>query len=131
MFYIKEDTISINHNWLNAANINSIHNCLIKALNEVKAEFQDFSIKDLTNDEIETVLQAHHGMNFQGFGNLLSTVSQRRKQGHLKIHSVESCPIFCCGQPLCDDSQHRQSDFEITQKILHELLIPNEVCHHK
>jgi len=119
-----ENTISINHNWFNAANLKWIHSNLVKALKEVQDEFRRFSIESIDPDQLETVLQAHHGMNVTGFRQLLTTVIQRRERGYLKIHSMQSCPPSCCSSDhFCDEHQHRLSDLEAAGNMLHQLLI--------
>jgi len=123
-----ETTISINHNWFNAANLNWIHRNLVKAAKEVQDEFKQFSIETIDPDQLETVLQAHHGMNVTGFRDLLMTVIQRRESGFLKTHSFRTCPPSCCtSDRFCEEHQHRSSDLEAARNMLHQLTLGQQL----
>ena len=91
----------------------------MKALEEVQDEFQQFSIESIDNDQLEIVLQAHHGMNITGFRHLLMTVIQRRESGFLKTHSLLSCPsLHCSSDQFCNEHQHQLSDLETAKDML-------------
>lgn len=116
---LQEDTISINHNWFNGANVSHIHRALMKASAEVENELKSFGISELEEAERETILNSHHGMNFQQFRQLLQTVVDRRGRGFLKAHSSKSCS--CSNGKLCDETYHRSVDCQIATNLLFQL----------
>ena len=94
----------------------------MKSLKEVTDEFRQFSIESIDSEQLETVLQAHHGMNMNGFRDLLTTIIKRRECGFLKIHSLQPCPSSCCSlDQFCDEEQHRLTDIEAARNILDQL----------
>ncbi len=75
-----EDTISVNHNWFNGANIATVLEELLRADGDVKRELSDVTTD---NDQAwwelcERTLHAHHGMNKTDFVDLLCSVARRR-----------------------------------------------------
>ena len=79
-----EDTISINHNWFNAANLNAVFEALIKAKEDTEREISDCKNtcdSDLEwNEMSENLLKAHHGMNLSDFADILQFITQQRLQ---------------------------------------------------
>ena len=76
-----EDTISINHNWFNAFNIDIVFDVLSQALIDVEKELNDCKA-DSTNEEwremCQKVLKANHGLDFKDFVELLHYISSKR-----------------------------------------------------
>ncbi|RWS11111.1 jmjC domain-containing protein 4-like protein [Dinothrombium tinctorium] len=75
-----EDTISINHNWFNACNLNIVWNDLRKALRETEHELDD--IRSLIDPlefqhECQKVLKANYGMDYTQFVDILEKVITR------------------------------------------------------
>ena len=79
------DTLSINHNWFNATNIQFVWEQLYSEMIKVQKEMQDCFEKN--NEEwkemCQNLLLASHGMNFTTFIQLLDLISSKR----MKIHS--------------------------------------------
>lgn len=76
-----EDTISINHNWFNASNIDTVYSVLCGALRDVEAELADIRAEMKEEEWVRTcqkVLKANHGMNFDDFLNMIVGVARRR-----------------------------------------------------
>lgn len=75
-----KDTISVNHNWFNACNLNFIYNSLQQALVEVQKELQDLRSQGTLSswqEECQTLLRMHHGMNIADFCDILQIVIDR------------------------------------------------------
>ena len=77
-----KDTISINHNWFNATNINVVWNILQDELKKVEAEIYDCKSgcndKQEWNGMCQNLLRNSHGMNFEDFFNLCTFIAKRR-----------------------------------------------------
>ncbi|XP_037068214.1 2-oxoglutarate and iron-dependent oxygenase JMJD4-like isoform X3 [Pollicipes pollicipes] len=76
------DTISINHNWLNAANVGHASRHLLASLTAVKAELAD--IADGSGAwlaQCQQLLKATHGMDVREFVELLCFAADRRLDG--------------------------------------------------
>ena len=75
-----EDAISINHNWFNACNVETVSRCLRVATTDVQEELSD--CRDAADDEwhdlCEGLLKAHFGMNHQEFASLLLRIAETR-----------------------------------------------------
>lgn len=112
---LQEDTISINHNWFNGANVNYIYEGLGKASKEIEDEVSGYGTS-LDAEQLEIFLNSHYGMNFEQFRQLLQTVINRRDSGYLKIHSSKTCP--CPGNRLCKDQHHRDLDRQVALQCL-------------
>lgn len=70
----KEDTISINHNWFNGANVHRVFTALVRASGDIQTELKEYAVTDVGREQLETILKSHHGMNFSGLEQLLQTV---------------------------------------------------------
>lgn len=84
-----EDTISINHNWFNATNINIIFDNIVNALNEVENELKDLKTIIDSNEwsnECQTLLKLHFGMNLNEFFDCLRFISERIRSESLDKH---------------------------------------------
>ena len=73
------DTISINHNWFNAANINIVSDHLLTSLDKVRAELADIADDSAEFlSQCQTLLRATHGMDLREFAELLCFTLGRR-----------------------------------------------------
>jgi hypothetical protein len=113
---VQEDTISINHNWFNGANVYYIYKGLGKASKEIEEEVSGYGTS-LDAEQLEIFLDSHYGMNFQQFHKLLQMVIDRRDSGFLKIHSSKTCHS-CSGDRLCLDQHHRDVDRQVAHQLL-------------
>lgn len=120
-FNIKEDTISINHNWFNGANVHLVYSALVKASEEIQAELRGFSVTNVDPDQLETILQCHHGMNFGGIKQLLQTVVERRDKGLLRAHSSTNNICTCDSSKMCNEEYHISNDRKIALELLNML----------
>ncbi|CAG7712419.1 unnamed protein product, partial [Allacma fusca] len=69
-----EDTISINHNWMNGANVLHIWAKLKEALQEVKLEIADLKNCDDFAENCQQILKSNHGMDYPLFLSLLQSI---------------------------------------------------------
>ena len=86
-----EDTLSINHNWFNAANAAAVRAEMARALTDVEAELEDCrstSSPQEWNDTCQRVLRANHGMHFMDFDCVLKAVINARKERLTKGHGA-------------------------------------------
>ncbi|XP_065572582.1 2-oxoglutarate and iron-dependent oxygenase JMJD4-like isoform X2 [Artemia franciscana] len=98
-----EDTISINHNWFNGANIHHVITKLLEGHNMVCQELHDCrptnNLDQLEwRNQCELVLKCHHGMNLKGFRDLLITIGEKRLDSkktsfliHFDLKKIEEC----------------------------------------
>ncbi|KAK6632395.1 hypothetical protein RUM44_007437 [Polyplax serrata] len=73
-----EETISINHNWINGCNIHQIWNSLKKTLSHVKAEISDCNDMEDWPHQCQIILSSIFGFNFRSFGAFLSNIAKAR-----------------------------------------------------
>lgn len=73
-----DDTISINHNFLNACNAKTVMINLMAALIDVQEEIADFQDTDGFQEHCQAMLRAHFGMNVADFCAMLEAVLRRR-----------------------------------------------------
>jgi len=73
------DTISINHNWFNAANVCYVWHQLHRGYLEVVQELGDISDSEDFFEQCQLVLRANHGMNYEMFLKILVKVYNSRK----------------------------------------------------
>ncbi|XP_045625875.2 2-oxoglutarate and iron-dependent oxygenase JMJD4 isoform X2 [Procambarus clarkii] len=73
-----EDTISINHNWLNGTNIHVAWDFLVESLNQVEYAIRDCTEMDDWVSQCQLLLRATHGMDYKEFYAFLRTVARRR-----------------------------------------------------
>ncbi|GFS81434.1 2-oxoglutarate and iron-dependent oxygenase JMJD4 [Nephila pilipes] len=75
-----ENTISINHNWLNACNIVYIWHCLHKSALEVEKEMSDCKSADNWEDLCQVVLKELQGLNYDEFLKFLAYIFEVRSK---------------------------------------------------
>nr|CAD7423534.1 unnamed protein product [Timema monikensis] len=73
-----EDTISINHNWVNGCNIKTMWDSLQNNLLAVKKEVEEYRAIDGWEDHCQLMLRATYGMNYEEFYNFLHFIATRR-----------------------------------------------------
>ncbi|XP_057324903.1 2-oxoglutarate and iron-dependent oxygenase JMJD4-like isoform X1 [Microplitis mediator] len=86
-----EDTISINHNWINGCNILNVWKELKKALLAVMKEISDCYNMDNWMSQCQTILKASHGMDYLQFYEFLSFIIKKRLNS---ISSNKPCTNF-------------------------------------
>ncbi|CAH2104299.1 unnamed protein product [Euphydryas editha] len=72
------DTISINHNFVNASNVETVWRALQKNLNSVEHEIEEFrEMPDFTS-QCQLILKSIFGMDFESFIKLIIHIAQKR-----------------------------------------------------
>ena len=82
--FFQLDTISINHNWVNACNVDRMLASLFSNFEDVKNEIIEF--RDTMSDWVDhcqLLLKSCFGMNFYEFNEFLSRISQNRENALL------------------------------------------------
>ena len=121
------DTLSINHNWFNATNIQYIWNQLRCELQNVKKEISDcFEVNDEEwKTTCQKVLLASHGMNYSTFIDLLQVILTNRVKSqtnlgpnHLKYDLSKVINVLENVANVTDDLLH--SDMEKIKVLLNK-----------
>jgi hypothetical protein len=73
-----EDTISVNHNWINGCNIEIMWTSLKDNLMAVKKEVEDCKDMEGWDEHCQLMLQAMFGMNYEEFYSFLTFIGKRR-----------------------------------------------------
>ena len=102
-----KDTISINHNWMNACNLSSVWSSLLKALREVQIELSDLSMESPHDwsHECQKLLRMHHGMNMQDLLEMIDTRVKRLEKER-------------CLDMSCDDLFRHQHEVSVLRQFL-------------
>ncbi|KAH9373549.1 hypothetical protein HPB48_014854 [Haemaphysalis longicornis] len=73
-----DDTISINHNFLNACNVTMVMVNMVFALLDVREEIAAFEDTDGFEEHCQAMLRAHFGMNVTDFCGMLEAILLKR-----------------------------------------------------
>lgn len=73
-----DDTISVNHNWLNGCNIQYIWNSLKSNLIEIEKEISDCRESEEFVGNCQVMLKTLFGLNFEDFLNILVYILEKR-----------------------------------------------------
>ncbi len=76
--YNTQDTISINHNWLNGCNILLSWQFLKSSLKEVEREISDVRDMDGWHKQCQIILKTSSGIDYSEFYSFLHTIAARR-----------------------------------------------------
>lgn len=77
--YNLEDTISINHNWLNGCNIDLMWQFLQNELSSVQREIEEWrNTMDSWHQHCQVIMKACSGIDFAEFGSFLKIVAENR-----------------------------------------------------
>ncbi|XP_075736888.1 2-oxoglutarate and iron-dependent oxygenase JMJD4 isoform X2 [Rhipicephalus microplus] len=133
--YLKDDTISINHNFLNACNVKTVMINLMAALVDVQEEIAAFQDTDGFQEHCQAMLRAHFGMNVADFCAMLEAILRRRMQ-MLEVPPVQRELAYRAKEALATDMAaalfcHREI-LEWPAPILETACINKELtCHLK
>lgn len=72
------DTISINHNWINACNIEEVWKALEKSLKSVEHEIEEFKDTPEFVDQCQLILKSMFGMDFEYYINFILYIAKKR-----------------------------------------------------
>lgn len=73
-----EDTISVNHNWINGCNIETVWHSLEEHLRRVKTEINDCRDMPDFEEHCQLMLKASFGMDFEYFYEMIDYVAKKR-----------------------------------------------------
>ncbi|XP_014282323.1 2-oxoglutarate and iron-dependent oxygenase JMJD4 [Halyomorpha halys] len=73
-----EDTISINHNWINACNIRIVWKDLLNNLNKIKREIADCKDMEDWDNQCQLILKSVFGMDINEFLNFIFYIADVR-----------------------------------------------------
>ncbi|XP_033728591.1 uncharacterized protein LOC117317769 isoform X2 [Pecten maximus] len=91
-----EDTISINHNWMNGCNIHRCWKFLKQELSDVQREISDCQDMEGWHEQCQLILKASTGINFSEFYQYLVVIATHRmdflqlEQSHEDINKPKS-----------------------------------------
>lgn len=86
-----EDTISINHNWINAANLSFIYDNIIEAHKQVQKEIGDLKAtlsKEEWQENCQKILAMHFGINLTEFLKIISHIASRLEKESTKASAI-------------------------------------------
>ncbi|KAL4216910.1 JmjC domain-containing protein 4 [Mactra antiquata] len=93
-----EDTISINHNWLNGCNIDICWKHLYDNLINVKHEIEDCKNMEGWTEQCQLILKATAGMDYLQFIDMLKVITSHRL---LKYHQLIKLSCSCEVKSTC------------------------------
>ncbi|XP_071873753.1 jumonji domain containing 4 [Bombus fervidus] len=130
-----EDTISLNHNWINGCNIINVWYGLKKELNSVMKEVSD--CKDMSNwaEQCQLILKSTYGMDYNLFFNFLTFIAKRRLSMVLKKEDVITFNRYKLGFSHCVFDLHSIKltliDFinDMEEKSIYYLICEKQQAH--
>ncbi|XP_020279195.1 jmjC domain-containing protein 4 [Pseudomyrmex gracilis] len=96
-----EDTISINHNWINGCNIMNVWCALKSELRSVMKEVDDCKDMKNWNEHCQLMLKTSYGMDYKQFFELISFIAKNRLHAMIKKSQVVSFNKYCFGRNHC------------------------------
>lgn len=112
-----DDTISINHNWLNGCNVMEIWKKLWQYYGKVCKEIDDCRDMDDFEQHCQLMLKATHGMNFNGFLALLQVIVKNRLKCLSASEGIAIINGFAYGK------EHCRFDLNAILCVLHQIKI--------
>lgn len=131
-------TLSLNHNFINAANIELVYDLLVKRKHDVEKEIEDvISMNVYTNEEInnikENILKLDLKINFKIFNQLIEKIKNERENfvnffnannignALIDINEVNKenickiSEIYCtCDEDICKTCYYLMMKFDLT-----------------
>lgn len=88
-----EDTISVNHNWINGCNVNNMWKSLTNNLDSVKKEISDCQDMDGWLNHCQLMLKSSYGLDFLMFYDFLQHIASKRIEflnGNVEIKQFDT-----------------------------------------
>ncbi|KAK9303249.1 hypothetical protein QLX08_005015 [Tetragonisca angustula] len=131
----KEDTVSLNHNWINGCNIMDMWHGLKKELNSVMKEVSD--CKDMSNwaEQCQLILKSTYGMDYNLFFDFLKFIAKRRLSMVLEKQNVITFNRYKLGLNHCVFDLHSIKltliDFinDMEEKSIYYLICEKQQAH--
>lgn len=73
-----QDTISINHNWINGCNLHKVWNALEEQLKAVEQQIEELRMTPEFISDCQIMLKSLFGMNYESFLNFLIYIAEKR-----------------------------------------------------
>ncbi|XP_048238027.1 2-oxoglutarate and iron-dependent oxygenase JMJD4-like isoform X2 [Haliotis rufescens] len=110
--YNVEDTISINHNWLNGCNIDICWEHIRQGLQDVQREIEDCHDMEGWSGQCQLILKASSGIDYLEFISFLTTIAQHRLHA---LSRLQEAPTTDSGTNLlCMDKSNCDTDISTT-----------------
>ena len=126
-----EDTVSINHNWINASSIKYFWKHLTLSLELVKKEINDCFSMSGFQEQCQLILLSLSGINYEGFLKMLCYLAKKRLTIVEELFNESECLeiLFISSQPqiteqnneLTRDDKFQQLEQDLKQ--LHQMLL--------
>ena len=120
-----EDTISVNHNWINACNAAQVTSTLRSEAAKVEAELADIRPSCENDREFaetcEKLLKANHGMNRRDFAEFLLKIGAKR----VKFLLTDNNDISFDGVKL--GRNHAKLDLKCIRSLLEDLVLDEDL----
>ncbi|XP_061401583.1 2-oxoglutarate and iron-dependent oxygenase JMJD4 homolog [Musca vetustissima] len=116
------DTISVNHNWFNACNLERIWTNLSQQMQRVVTEIDDCRQMDNFTEHCQTMLRASFGINYLDFIQLLQSITERR----LSTSSSSSKLIFF--DNYIPNDYHIEHDLQRIVQVVDLMLQDSVIC---
>lgn len=118
-----EDTISVNHNWVNGCNIMQIWQALSSSLLAVQKEVSDCTDMDDWHSHCQLMLRATHGLSYEEFYDLLQCIAQPRI-----MYIKGDCPVKMYGNWILGHN-HAVWDLKQISKTLKHFLVDKNLTY--
>lgn len=99
--FVQEDTISINHNWINGCNIANVWCALKKELRSVMKVVDDCKDMKNWNEHCQLMLKTSYGMDYKQFLEFISFIAKNRLHAMIKKSQVISFNKYRFGHNHC------------------------------
>ncbi|XP_071791315.1 2-oxoglutarate and iron-dependent oxygenase JMJD4-like [Asterias amurensis] len=113
-----EDTISINHNWLNGCNVDLTWKFLQQELASVKASISDCIDMDNWDQQCQIIMKASTGIDYSEFLQLLWTVASTRLH---QLHQFKKCHME-------SDMADGKCTIETLQVLAQKVTMESQTC---
>ncbi|XP_037957552.1 2-oxoglutarate and iron-dependent oxygenase JMJD4 homolog [Teleopsis dalmanni] len=126
------DTISINHNWFNACNVQRIWRNLTTNMKQVIQEIADCRQMDNFDEHCQTMLRASFGINYLDFLDIIEFIAERRlssnSNGNNCNVATEKSSNFVIFDTFTLNEFHIRNDLECLWKLLEIMIQDKVIC---
>jgi JmjC domain, hydroxylase len=109
------DVFSINHNWFNGCNVETIFKNILRNHQEVISEIADCNDMDNFEEHCQIMLKSVFGMNFEEIFNLLNHIAEKRCNLIKNQKQIEMFKTFTLGH------NHALYDLQIIVSIFEQM----------
>ncbi|XP_063698725.1 2-oxoglutarate and iron-dependent oxygenase JMJD4 homolog [Culicoides brevitarsis] len=109
------DTVSINHNWFNGANLKAIYDALKACEESCRKEISDCSDMEGFDQQCQVMVKSLFGMDYEGFLKILSHIVEKRAKMLENDEISTSCDEFVF------DESHLKYDLDRISAVLKQM----------